>query len=309
MSAGHVFISHGSENRSEAEEIVSFLEGHGLRTWIAPRDVRPGMDYSEQLQSAIEGCLAFVVLVSETANTSPYVRAETEMAFSNNKPIFPVRRSEIMPAAGLAFFLKIRHWTDAYGRSGDANMERLALELRTLAGQPVAAAPVQAVPAREPPAPALPVTEPIAKAGLPKATLFAIIAAGVLLVIVVIALVIGQNRADPAPPPTPGPSPAPSPQPNPEPAPTPAPVAGIDRGLLVGRWASGGDCANALEFGDDGRVLTADGTPAGTWTLDGDALSVTTNDGERHEARLNSVDQSAIYATNPDGSVEVSQRC
>ena len=81
MSAGHVFISHGSENHGEAEEISRFLEGRGITTWIAPRDVRPGMDYSEQLQSAIEQCLAFVVLVTETANTSPYVRAETEMAF------------------------------------------------------------------------------------------------------------------------------------------------------------------------------------------------------------------------------------
>ena len=77
------------------------------------------MDYSEQLQDAIEECLAFVVLVTDTANKSPYVRAETEMAFCNSKPIFPVRLSDIKPAAGLAFFLKIRHWTDAYGKARD----------------------------------------------------------------------------------------------------------------------------------------------------------------------------------------------
>lgn len=306
MSAGHVFISHGSENRSEAEEIVSFLEGHGLKTWLAPRDVRPGMDYSEQLQGAIEQCLAFVVLVSETANTSPYVRAETEMAFSNNKPIFPVRRSEIMPAAGLAFFLKIRHWTDAYEPGADASMARLAQELRSLAGL-AAEAPV-AVPAPllpEPPVQRDP--EPVAKAGLPRSTLIAMIAAGVLILVVVIALAIGQNRAEPVPP-RPEPSP-PAPQPVPDPEPGPVPAAAIDRGLLVGRWASGGDCANAVEFADDGRVLTADGTPAGTWALDGDALTVTTADGQQHGARINSVDQSAIYSANNDGSVEVSQRC
>ena len=64
------------------------------------------------------------------ANKSPYVRAETEMAFSNSKPIFPVRQSDIKPAAGLAFFLKIRHWTDAYGPDADASMDRLAAELQ-----------------------------------------------------------------------------------------------------------------------------------------------------------------------------------
>jgi hypothetical protein len=144
--SGHVFISHGSDNRDEAGALAAFIEGRGVRTWIAPRDVRPGMDYSEQLQEAIESCVAFVVLVTDHANTSPYVRAETEMAFSGSKPIFPVRLADIKPAAGLAFFLKIRHWTDAYGAGRDASLERLVLELQTLAG----AAPVAATAAVAP---------------------------------------------------------------------------------------------------------------------------------------------------------------
>jgi hypothetical protein len=162
--AGHVFMSHGSDNREDAEALAAFLEGHGVAMWIAPRDVRPGQDYSEQLQGAIEGCVAFVVLVTEMANKSPYVRAETEMAFSGSKPIFPVRLTDIKPAAGLAFFLKIRHWTDAYGKSRDANLDRLAQELRTLSGAEAPApepapAPVDAAPS-PPPAPAPPPPPP-----------------------------------------------------------------------------------------------------------------------------------------------------
>ena len=121
----------------------AFIEARGIRTWIAPRDVRPGQDYSEQLQHAIEQCAAFVVLVTDKANSSPYVRAETEMAFSTHKPIFPVRQSDIQPAPGLAFFLKIRHWTDAFGKHGDAAMERLGLELDALCGVRAAAARVR----------------------------------------------------------------------------------------------------------------------------------------------------------------------
>jgi len=154
--AGHVFISHGSDNREEANELSAFVESRGVKVWIAPRDVRPGMDYSEELQAAIEACAAFVVLVTDMANKSPYVRAETEMAFSNSKPIFPVRLSDIKPAAGLAFFLKIRHWTDAYGKSRDASMERLALELQTLCGTAPAPDPEPAVSAAPTPAPAAP---------------------------------------------------------------------------------------------------------------------------------------------------------
>jgi hypothetical protein len=148
--AGHVFISHGSDNRDEASALAAFLEGRGVTVWIAPRDVRPGMDYSEQLQEAIEGCIAFVVLVTEMANTSPYVRAETEMAFSGGKPIFPVRLSDIKPASGLAFFLKIRHWTDAYGPGRDASLDRLAKELQNLCGVAPAAAAAPPPPASAP---------------------------------------------------------------------------------------------------------------------------------------------------------------
>jgi hypothetical protein len=133
-TAGHVFISHGSEDRDEANALSAFIEARGIKTWIAPRDVRPGQDYSEQLQLALEQCAAFVVLVTEKANSSPYVRAETEMAFSNSKPIFPVRQSDIQPAPGLAFFLKIRHWTDAFGKNADSAMERLGQELDRVCG-------------------------------------------------------------------------------------------------------------------------------------------------------------------------------
>jgi hypothetical protein len=176
-TSGHVFISHGSDDRDQAAALSDFIEARGIRTWIAPRDVRPGQDYSEQLQHAIEACVAFVVLVTEKANTSPYVRAETEMAFSTHKPIFPVRQSEIQPAAGLAFFLKIRHWTDAFGKHESAAMERLGLELDVLCGVPpkepaptvTAPAPPPAPPPPAPPAPELRVEPPKPPPPLPAA--------------------------------------------------------------------------------------------------------------------------------------------
>lgn len=151
-NARHIFVSHGSENRAEANELTAFLEARGLRMWIAPRDVRPGMDYSEQLQSAIEECAAFLVLVTEKANRSPYVRAETEMAFSLEKPIFPIRVGDVKPGAGLALFLKIKHWTDAFGPDREASLERLAAELQTTTGAGATAAPPPR-PAEAPPAP------------------------------------------------------------------------------------------------------------------------------------------------------------
>ena len=169
-NAGHIFVSHSSDNRQLASELAGFLEVRGIRVWIAPRDVRPGMDYSEQLQLAIENAAAFVVLVTDMANKSPYVRAETEMAFSNHKPLFPVRLADIQPAAGLALFLKIRHWTDAYGKSKSANLDRLARELQTLSGAEVTAPPVTTPPSAAPAAPmmAAAAAAPAAAAAAPR---------------------------------------------------------------------------------------------------------------------------------------------
>lgn len=157
---GHVFVSHGSEDSEDANALAAFVESKGVKAWIAPRDVRPGQDYSEQLQEAIETSIAFVVLVSDKANRSPYVRAETEMAFSNGKPIFPVRVSDIQPAAGLAFFLKIRHWTDAFGPGREASLARLAREVQTVAGVPVDPAPTTTPPGTVPPVGAAPAPAP-----------------------------------------------------------------------------------------------------------------------------------------------------
>lgn len=185
-NAAYVFVSHSSDNRELANELAAYLEAREIRVWIAPRDVRPGMDYSEELQAAIEQCAAFVVLVTDMANKSPYVRAETEMAFSCHKPIFPVRISDIQPAAGLALFLKIRHWTDAFGTGRSASLERLTRELQAVSKR--AAPPPVAEPA--PPAPAPAVAPP-----------------------------------SPAPAPAPASAPAPAPAPTPAPAPAPPPVA------------------------------------------------------------------------------------
>jgi hypothetical protein len=105
------------------------LESGGNRIWFAPRNVRPGIDYSEQIQAAIESAGAFIILISEAANESDFVRAETEMAFSRRRPIFPVRRSGVAPAPGLALFLQLRHWTDAFGPGRHEAITRLNREL------------------------------------------------------------------------------------------------------------------------------------------------------------------------------------
>ena len=132
LADGHIFVSYSSADMAFADELVRQLEAAGNRIWYAPRNVRPGTDYSEQIQAAIEQAGAFVIIVSNAANESDFVRAETEMAFSRRRPIFPVRCGAVAPAPGLALFLQLRHWTDAFGPSRHNAVARLGHELAGL---------------------------------------------------------------------------------------------------------------------------------------------------------------------------------
>lgn len=166
MVAGRVFISHCVKDHSDVQDLLHYLEARDISVWIAPRDVRPGLDYSEQLQEAIEQCSAFVVIVTEAANASLFVRAETEMAFSSRRPIFPVRFGDIEPAKGLRLFLNIHHWTNAFGAESPQNLRQLASGLAALSCAAVGPAPAAPAVALEGPNMAPPPDEPPREADL-----------------------------------------------------------------------------------------------------------------------------------------------
>jgi hypothetical protein len=56
------------------------LERHGLKCWIAPRDVIPGSLYTDRIVRAISGAKVFVLVLSEHAIASSHVGKEIERA-------------------------------------------------------------------------------------------------------------------------------------------------------------------------------------------------------------------------------------
>jgi hypothetical protein len=133
----HVFISYNADDKALAEELAGLIDARACPAWIAPRDIRSGSDFSEQIHQAIHSCVAFVVLVSESSNRSRYVRAETQQAFNAGLPIHPVRFSAFQPTGGFAFFLQLQQWTDAFGPRRKVNLERLLRDLAAAAGRPL----------------------------------------------------------------------------------------------------------------------------------------------------------------------------
>src|SRR5688500_94203 len=70
------FISHASEDFERADEVRASLEERGFRCYIAPRDLRAGHDYLEELVRGITHSRCLVLLLSDAANKSPMVAKE-----------------------------------------------------------------------------------------------------------------------------------------------------------------------------------------------------------------------------------------
>ena len=48
-----VFLSYSSKDKTTADAACAALENTGIRCWIAPRDIIPGMDWGEAIVNAI----------------------------------------------------------------------------------------------------------------------------------------------------------------------------------------------------------------------------------------------------------------
>ena len=58
-------------DEASADAACATLEQAGIRCWIAPRDIVPGMDWGELIVTAITGAKVLVLIFSQHANESP----------------------------------------------------------------------------------------------------------------------------------------------------------------------------------------------------------------------------------------------
>jgi TPR repeat protein len=111
-----IFISYSTQDGSpEANELVAALEANGWRCWIAPRDMKPGVEYPAQIVKAIRECHGFVLMLTPGTNVSRDVLQEVTTAHNADKLIVPLIVRGTRPSDGLHYFLVARQhvaWTD-----------------------------------------------------------------------------------------------------------------------------------------------------------------------------------------------------
>lgn len=108
------FISHASPDAQIALQICEYLENQGIPCWIAPRDVTPGLNYGAEIIKGVQECKVLVLVLSEHANDSNFVKREVERAVSAGKPVLPIRVREVAPSQALELFVSGSHWIDAW---------------------------------------------------------------------------------------------------------------------------------------------------------------------------------------------------
>jgi TIR domain/Concanavalin A-like lectin/glucanases superfamily len=109
-----LFVSHISEDRLAALEIVDELERRGVRCWIAPRDVHPGKPFDDEIAEAIEASRALLLIFSDRCNEHEYIRREITVAGESQKVIIPFRIEDAQPRRGLRVRLSDLHWIDGF---------------------------------------------------------------------------------------------------------------------------------------------------------------------------------------------------
>src|SRR5215831_5988887 len=131
-----LFVSHVTEDRAAASQVVDELERRGVRCWIAPRNVRPGGTFDDDIADAIESCRALLLIFSSRCNESDYIRREITVAGNANKRIIPFRIEDAEPKRGLAVRLANLHWIDAFVARGRAIDEVVRSVRPSSAGTP-----------------------------------------------------------------------------------------------------------------------------------------------------------------------------
>ena len=146
-----VFISYSHHDKSAADAVCAKLEQHGIRCWIAPRDVEPGAEWAGSIIRAISNTKIMVLVFSKSANDSPQIRKEVERAVNKGVIVIPLRIEDVVPTESLEYFMSNVHWLDALTPPLEKHLDHLAGTVKIV---------LERVETRDEPAPHPPVHEP-----------------------------------------------------------------------------------------------------------------------------------------------------
>ncbi|MFI5265102.1 MAG: toll/interleukin-1 receptor domain-containing protein, partial [Candidatus Kapaibacterium sp.] len=85
-----IFISYSSLDKEKADQLSELLASAGLSVWIDQSGIDVATSWSKEIVQAIDGCKAFVVLLSPNSVGSVNVTREVSLASEQKKKILPL---------------------------------------------------------------------------------------------------------------------------------------------------------------------------------------------------------------------------
>lgn len=122
----YIFISHSSTDAKTAEDLCDVLEKNGNQCFLAPRDIRSGHEYAEEIINGIDRSDAMLLILSKEANNSPHVLREIERAVSKGLPIIVYKLEEVELTKSMEYFLMTHQWMNAKTSSYDEVLQCVA---------------------------------------------------------------------------------------------------------------------------------------------------------------------------------------
>ena len=103
---GYAFISYSSKNQASADAMRNLLQKKYIEIWMAPYDIPAGSEYAEVLYDALSNCSCLVLLLTDNAQNSPWVKKEVNIAISEGKTIIPVKLEDVELNRSMKLYLQ-----------------------------------------------------------------------------------------------------------------------------------------------------------------------------------------------------------
>ncbi len=145
----YIFISHSSKNSSTAEDICDLIENNGHECFLAPRDIRSGHEYAEEIIDGIDRSDIMLLILSEESNTSPHVIREIERAVSKKIPVIVYKLEDVELSKSMEYFLMTHQWVSAKPNIDHSEVLRCINELASGETAPKQSQPASAKPVKK----------------------------------------------------------------------------------------------------------------------------------------------------------------
>jgi YD repeat-containing protein len=104
-----VFLSYTRKDSDKALQLKTLLEKEGIQCWLDTSGLRAGQRYADEIETAIRGSAAMIVLLSRSSLRSEWVQNEVQAARDVGKLLIPLKLEKVQLRGGLRLSLSGLH--------------------------------------------------------------------------------------------------------------------------------------------------------------------------------------------------------